>query len=290
MKKAMKLIVSAVFALGLLAFVPQVQANAADGTYNITLRIEGISETFYYDTVTITEEDGLTAQELLAYADEQDDTLTMTGVDAAYITDVNGDMAGTFGGWDGWLYTVNGIAAATGIDGCVLQDGDNVVLYYGDPYGVGMQFPVIDASASADGILVFTSEDTTYDANYNPIVTINPVVGAEVTLSDNTSVQTYVTDEEGKISFDQSVFAAGTVNVAITKTNEQGIPLVLRMASDATVTIDAATVAAAADAVPQTSDSIPGLLYFAVGFLIFAGIGIMAVVVTKHNQKKENGK
>ena len=62
------------------------------------------------------------------------------------------------------------------------------------------------------------------------------------------------------------------------------------MASDATVTIDAATVAAAADAVPQTSDSIPGLLYFAVGFLIFAGIGIMAVVVTKHNQKKENGK
>ncbi len=296
MKRTMKSIIGAVFAFGLLVFAPQLHTFAADGTYDILLRVEGINETFYYNTVEITDADELTAQELLLYADAQEDSLTMTGVDTAYITDVNGDMAGTFGGWDGWLYTVNGVAAATGIDGCVLQDGDSVVLYYGDPYGVGMQFPVVDATASAEGILTFTSEDTTYDANYNAVVTVNPVAGADVTLSDGTTSLAYITDENGQIMFDQNAFAGGTYSISISKTSEQGIPLVLRTAADATVTIDTAVTAVTEetsqtiDAVPQTNDEVPGLLYFAVGLLIFAVIGIAALIVYKVTNKKDNGK
>ncbi|MBO4934396.1 MAG: DUF4430 domain-containing protein [Clostridia bacterium] len=205
-------------------------------TMTVKLRIEGINENLFYDDVTVSyTSDSLTVQDMIVYADEQNENLTVVGADGAspYITSINGDAAGTFSGWDGWLFTVNGIEAATGINGVNLADGDSVLFYYGDPYGVGMQYPVIDAAEIDSGVIRFTSNDTTYDGDWNPIVTANPVVGMTVTIGE----VTFTTDEDGKIAFDNALLPAGKYSISIDKKAENGLPLILRFAPDAEIDI-----------------------------------------------------
>ena len=62
------------------------------------------------------------------YATQQKQTKHITGK----ITDVNGEKAGKFGGWDGWQYIVNSVSPNVGVGDYTLSDNDTVVLYYGD--------------------------------------------------------------------------------------------------------------------------------------------------------------
>ncbi|GAA0136355.1 hypothetical protein YSY43_31960 [Paenibacillus sp. YSY-4.3] len=48
----------------------------------------------------------------------------------AYVTEIGGQVAGTLGGWDGWMYTVNGVAPWVGAGEYVIQPGDQVHFYY----------------------------------------------------------------------------------------------------------------------------------------------------------------
>ncbi len=213
-------------------------AFAAEDTMSVTLRIEGVEKNLFYDTVEVPYTDTLTLQQALTYIDTQEDSITITGIDTDYITDINGETAGSFGGWDGWLYKVNGQDAVVGISGQELADGDSVLLYYGDPFGVGMQFPAADTSDLANGVITFTSTDTTYDASYNPIVTVNPVKGATVTWSNGDTVTDYVTDENGAITIDADQLTEGSHAVQIAKTGDTNLPLVLRFAPDYTITVE----------------------------------------------------
>ncbi|HBT64181.1 MAG TPA: hypothetical protein DEB10_05925 [Ruminococcaceae bacterium] len=209
----------------------------SETTMNITLRIEGIDANIFYDTVEVPYTDTLTLQAALQYVDAQEDSITITGLDSGYISDINDEAGGVFGGWDGWLYKVNFEEPVVGIDGVLLQDGDNVLLYYGDPYGVGMQFPVADTSRIVDGIIKFTSSDTTFDQSFNPVITVNPVVGATVTWYYGNSSATYTTDSNGEIKIAAAQITEGAHRIQVAKTGESGIPLVLRFASDFTVTV-----------------------------------------------------
>lgn len=205
-------------------------------TMTVKLRIEGINKNLFYDNVTVPyTSENLTVQDFIIYVDEQNDDLTVTGATGSspYITDINGDAAATFGGWDGWLYTVNGLEAAVGINGVYLNDGDSVLFYYGDPYGVGMQYPVIDTTEIDSGVIRFISNDTTYDGDWNPIVTANPVIGMTVVIGD----ATFTTNEEGKIVFDNELLPADKYSISIDKKAENGLPLVLRFAPDAEIDI-----------------------------------------------------
>lgn len=216
---------------------------------SVTLRIEGISENLYYDTVEIPyTTENLTVQDALIYIDNQSDDITITGADIAWITDINGDLSGTFGGWDGWLYTVNNTEPSVGVDGYILEDNDSVVLYYGDPYGVGMQYPKADVSDIANGVLTFTSENIVYDENFNSSVVASPVTDATVkwfyttASKDGTEVissAVYITDKDGKITVDKSLLTEGEHHISIERTNESGLPTVLRFADDYTITVTA---------------------------------------------------
>lgn len=237
MKRLTKKVVFILMSLLMVSAIFPANAFAADKTMNLTLRIEGINENVFYDSVEVPYTDTLTLQEALAFVDSEDDSISITGIDAAYITDVNGDTAGHFGGWDGWLYTVNGVEAAVGIDGMQLADGDSILLYYGDPYGVGMQYPVADTADISKGIIRFTSSDTKYDADYNATVTVNPVVGATVTWSNGDVTADYTTDDNGEISIDKDLLTQGDHAVQISKFSDAGIPLVLRYAPDYTVNV-----------------------------------------------------
>ncbi|WP_055106265.1 DUF4430 domain-containing protein [Paenibacillus ihumii] len=48
----------------------------------------------------------------------------------AYVTEIAGQTAGALGGWDGWMYTVNGAAPDVGAGDYLIQSGDQVHFYY----------------------------------------------------------------------------------------------------------------------------------------------------------------
>jgi len=135
-----------------------------------------------------------------------------------------------------------------------LAEGDSVLLYYGDPYGVGMQFPVADTTDIAEGVITFTSSDTTYDANYNPVITVNPVNGASVIWSYGDTTKEYVTDESGSIQIEEKQLAEGDHAVQIIKTADSGLPLVLRFAPGYTISVEATTDSSVVDNATDDND------------------------------------
>lgn len=222
-----KSIFTLLFAMLLCLAVPV----SAQEENTVTLRIEGINGNLYYGSVVLPDEANVA--EVIITADNASDKITVVGVDAGYITDINGELAGTFGGWDGWMYRVNNTEPSVGIGEYSVNPGDVIVIYYSDAYGVGMQYPEMDISDIANGVIKFTSEDITYDENFNATVTENPVTDMKV-MFDNTE---YVTDKDGKIQIDSSALTPGNHNISVSKTAENGAPLVLRLAPDTTVNI-----------------------------------------------------
>ncbi len=228
-------------------------AAAAPSSVTVDLRIEGISGNIYDGTVQVPYEDGLSAADVLAYADEQSAGLAITGIGTGFISDINGDSSGTFGGWDGWLFKVNGADPAVGIADCSISEGDHLLVYYGDPFGAGMQFPEADLSGLDDGVILFTSRDTTYDAQYNPTVTVNPVAGATVTWRTGDRTSTYTTDPAGRIVLTADDLTPGLHGMQIAKTGDiasggRYLPLVLRFAPN-----DAVEVAAHGTPAPEST-------------------------------------
>ena len=237
MKKLIK-ITAISLAVCLVAALLPICAFADNGTMNITLRIEGINGTLYQKTLSVPYTDTLSVQELIIYADEHDDGIVVTGITgpAPYITDINGEYAGTFGGWDGWLFNVNGEEPAAGMNAVNLTDGDNVIVYYGDPYGIGMQYPKLDLSRIGEGIIRFTSLDTTYDESFNPITAENPVADMTV-IFDNDTSNTYKTNADGIITVSPAITPNGTHTINVEKKNAAGLPLVLRFEPNKTIDI-----------------------------------------------------
>ena len=107
-------------------------------------------------------------------------------------------------------------------------------LYYGDPFGVGMQYPNVELK---DNVLTVTSSDAVYDENYNATYVTNPISDLTVYWDCNGSVTTYTTNEQGQVTIDAKLLTKGKHNVAVSKVSESGIPLVLRLPKDYTVEV-----------------------------------------------------
>lgn len=196
----------------------------------VSLRIEGADSCILYSSYEIPE--GSTASDLIQYADSLSDDVTVTGAEDGYITDVNGESAGKFGGWDGWNYSVNAVAPSVGVNDYTLENNDTVVLYYGD---YPCYIPKLDTSAlSSDGKLTFTAQSTEYDDNWNPIVSTVPLVGMTVYFDG----KEYTTDSDGTVVIDESQLTFGRHSVQVEKKNENGAPAVCRFARDYTVFAD----------------------------------------------------
>ena len=214
----------------LLVSASAVTAFAAE-TKDITvsLRIEGVDSCVLYDNYEIPQ--GSTAADLIQYADKLSDDVTVTGAENNYITDVNGETAGKFGGWDGWQYIVNSVSPNVGVGDYTLSDNDTVVLYYGD---FPCLLPQIDTSTlNSDGKISFNAESTTYDSDWNPTVSTVAIADMTVTFDGHT----YTTDENGTISLSKADFTSGEHSVQVEKKNSNGAPAVLRYADDFTVNI-----------------------------------------------------
>lgn len=271
----MKKIISAIAAFAVVLSSLVVSPFAADEK-TVSLRIEGKSETYFYGDVTT---NASTVAELMNEVDAANDNLTITNPTGTYITAINGDVEETVENknYYGWMDLVNGVAPSVGIGEQQIKDGDVIVFYYSDEYGShGFAKPVADLSKLGDREITFTSD--AHDKDFNPITV--PVEGAKVTWDG----KEYVTDADGKIVIDKADFTVGDHSVGISKVAEDGVPLVLRFASDYKITVTADMVKAEAPAVtePETkpAEDVPsgdtGYVYFAV-VAIIAAAGIAAV-------------
>lgn len=229
MKKITAFIATLILLIGTLS----ISAFGADGTKTVTLRIEGKSKTYFYEKVTTS---AATVEDLMKEINTADNGVTVTMTDSqygAYISKINDDAENTAGqgSFDGWSDVINGAAPSVGISAQEIKDGDEIVFYYGDEFGShGFAVPIVDVSKINEGIIKLTSNG--FDANYSPVV--NPVAGATVKWDDST----YTTDDNGVITLKAADAKKGAHAVAISKVAEDGMPLVLRTASDYKITLD----------------------------------------------------
>jgi len=235
MKKITSRIIAVLMTLILASGILTV-AVSADGT--VSLRIEGPDKNYYYNTSIELTDDEFTVGDLIAYAAETDDSLTVVGLKTGYITSINGVKACTYTSkkWDGWVYTVNGEFPSVTVNDYPLSAGDEVIMFYSDYYNSGMEIPVVDDSLlSSRGIITFTYGQPIFDEDYNVVdYDYYPIVGADVTFNG----KNYVTDENGQITVDNySKLRNGNYSIQISKYLEGGCPAVLRLAPDFTVKV-----------------------------------------------------
>lgn len=184
------------------------EAPAAD---TFTLRIEGNDACLFEGEVTFSV--GETLQKALLDFDANNNDITFKGTEDNYISEINGEAAAKFGGWDGWLFLVNGKMSEVGIGDVKLAKDDTVVFFYGDPYGAnGFLFPEYTVS---EGKITFTYDNA-------------PIEGMTVTLNG----KEYKTDATGSITCE-----AGKYTMQISKYAESGLALVLRLPENTSVEV-----------------------------------------------------
>ena len=231
--KALKKSVSLLLALIMLMSACCAFASAASNI-KVNVRIEGINDKLFYGNVTVPS--GATVLDAIKQADSVSSKIKVTvknGAYGAYVTAVNSEKEKTFGGYDGWNYRVNGVDPSVSMDKYKVKSGAKIILYYGDPYGKGMQYPVADTSMLAAGYLSFKSTDTVYRADGTTKTTESIITGyiLEWGLGNGATVDLYP-DENGLVYIDKEFLTKGEHSVQIIKTDDSGMPLVLRFAPD----------------------------------------------------------
>ena len=111
-----------------------------------------------------------------------------------FISEVNGVKAGKFGGYDGWLYAISRNNSyediTTGIDGATLQNGDKLILYYGD-MGTLTANKIVYSTKEANKELTISLNNTykdwtTAEQVIQPISSIKAKIdGVDAILVDN---------------------------------------------------------------------------------------------------------
>ncbi|MCR5040645.1 MAG: DUF4430 domain-containing protein [Clostridia bacterium] len=210
-----------VFAFGALAF-------SADKV-TLLLRVEGIDGCMYCEHFTA---GSGTVAKALAELDAADDTISFVGLDVGYVSQINDVAAPVYGGWDGWMYLVNGEEVMTGVTDTPVADGDEIIFYYADPFGAGFQKPEVRQDGEE---LIFTSADTIWNDDGTTTVVENPVAGMTVYLGD----YTLTTDENGAAELPDDI-AFAQYPIQVERKAENGCPTVLRFAPDTMILIDVA--------------------------------------------------
>jgi hypothetical protein len=276
-RKIIKSVVAGIICVVLIS-ISLVSFTSAE-ELSVNVRIEGISENLFYGDVTVAFTDELTVKDVLIFINDNYNEITIVGADVNFVTTVNSDSSGTFGGFDGWYYMVNSQAPAVGIGDYVLTGGEKIVLYYAD--GV-TQVPSADISRISEGVIKFTSVDTTYDEQWNATVTTNPVSNATVTWGSGDNKVTYTTDANGEITIASQYLVPGEYKIQIEKYDVNDVdgkflPLVLRFADDYTVIVPQ----------PAVEETQPGDSTSIAIYVIVVVLAIAAVVLVLTKKKKD---
>ena len=220
------------FALDVILIAPN--PNAAPKT--VSLQVEGVAGSVYAGEVVWSE--GATALSVLESA------LTEAGVEyvikdsqygGKYISSIGADAEAQYGGYDGWMYFIDGQSPMFSIDACVLQGGEQVQVAYGD---MNLMLPIVTATRDYKGLVSISvqADVTYYDEFWNMSIVREPM--AEVILTVD-GVE-YVTDAQGKALLSAGDSAKETVSVQLEKLADTGAPLLVRLAPDYQLDLTAA--------------------------------------------------
>jgi uncharacterized cupredoxin-like copper-binding protein len=220
------------------------RAAGAAQTAKVSVRAEGPSENIlFWNPVTV----GNSGEKVLTVLDAVKEALRRAeapyNADGGYFSSINGVAGGVYGGWDGWLCAVNGVLPSVGMAAQPIEDGDEIVVYYGD-YSETL-FPEVSASRSADGSVTLTVRERQGSAG----AASSPAKDVSVFWAEHTvSAFTGVTDGSGTLVVPASKAPLGRHTLRISKTREDGLPLIVRLAPGYTVEL---TREGASSSVPE---------------------------------------
>lgn len=268
MKKIISAVIAVILVFSYFSFVSG--AEEEENSIKISLRIEGVNETLYNKEVDVKyTTDTVTLKDALLLVDKQESELEMKGIEDGYINDINGEVAGSFGGYDGWMFAVNDVVASSGISDIVLKDGDKIVFYYAD---YPSQYTLIDSSRAKDGVIRFYSIEKEYGDKGEVIREYeSPITDAPVVFNS----ADYITDEKGEINVGKKLANGDyTVSLSKDKTTDSGtLPVAVRLV-DFKLTV---------------SDKVEApnfMLYTAVTVIVVLIIAAGAFLLIKNKKKK----
>lgn len=207
--------------------------NAAPKT--VSLQVEGIEGNVYYGEVAWTE--GATALSVLETA-LKDAKVEYVVKDSQYggkfVDSIGQDTSAKYGGYDGWMYYVDGQSPMYSIDACPVAAGQSLLVAYGD---MNLVLPIITAQKNHKGqVTVQVEADVTYyDESWNASIVREPMIGTKVTVD---GVE-YTADDKGQVVLSAESAAKETVSVQVEKIAEGGAPLLARLAPDYTLDLTA---------------------------------------------------
>lgn len=207
-------------------------AFAGNDSKQISLRVEGIDGTILEETSYRTEAPSVYEA---VYEILQDYNIPLEVAETSsvkYIFSINGEEAGTFGGYDGWLYMVNNEIPDEAMDARPIYDGDEIVLYYGE-YPPGTYVPTVELSqetVEAGTGFTVTVTSTYYDWDQMTEVTVS-LKDVEINLSG----ETYYTDDNGEAVITVPM-VPGDYSLKISLDRDDSFPLIVRTTKNITVT------------------------------------------------------
>lgn len=128
---------------------------------------------------------------------------------APFITSINDIAGGKFGGWDGWMYFVNGMDLGVGMTDVEIKAGDEILVYYGD-WGIKpLEIILPETASKGQKIEVAVKAD-------------GKAVAADVWVNG----KKHITDANGILTL--TIDEAGSLEVYAEKLDEKGKPLYVR--------------------------------------------------------------
>ena len=219
---------TAVLAGDIILIAPNPNARKA-----VTVRVESPEGNLFYGSVPVAENTSVLDVAEAAFKEGGIDyTVAVSPYGGSYITKAAGLQEGAFGGYEGWLYYVDGVSPAVSMSLSYLKGGEEVVLVYTD---FDVLVPILETTRDHKGVVTFTltADVTTYDANWNATVTRQPVADAAVTVDG----EAYTTDARGKAVLSAELSARDAVAVQVSKKNAVGLPGLIPFAPDFTVAL-----------------------------------------------------
>ena len=205
------------------AIVASADGAPIDERITVTVRVEGLTKQL--DKKTVVTDKSSTVKSIIDAA-EVNVVYEMNSVTDIYA--VKGETEATYSEWQ---YAVNGAIKTDAIDALRIDESCEIVLYNASPDAV---FPTVDAEeVELSGVITFTGKDK--DG------VVAPIKDLKVQLETKSGDKVFTTDKSGKIYLsEEDLQKSGTSyshDIAISKTNDYNVPVVVRLDKNAEVEI-----------------------------------------------------
>ena len=198
----------------------------------VTLRVEGITGNILYDKNVRLNSHG---SRMLTVFDALSEAVSSNGISlnasGGYVQEIDGEVVGTFGQGDGWLYVVNGEEASLGANRQLIENGDEILFYYGDWEKTWLADTKVEEQADGSLEITVSAQVTQYDADWNPSVVTEAIEDATITWG----ADTFKTNAQGKVTIPENLAGAGYHSMQVEKYEMGGLPLIVRLSPDYTV-------------------------------------------------------